>query len=214
MKTAIWNACLRILCFAILLAALPSASFGQWEADSYTSYANDDTYIYTTVVVEGEVTAYQGLFLHTYSAYNPIGGVGGWTDSGDPTSDWVTLENDQQIDASDGSEYEFDSEAQVNCNYAGLIYDETPEPPFLKIVHDSFRFVTMLGNGTCVITPTCTGTCTAAYGSLGVGFKQPDGACYPYEFCSFLAVRSGSGGGYSCPTYICYGKYADPQTCT
>lgn len=190
----------------LFLFVLAGSCFGQL-ADTYSSITTDGTYIYTSVTVEGSMSgSWPPGTTHTYSAYNVIGGVGGWQGVTQGLG-YASKVNNQEVEADDGGDYTWDAEATVECSIAGLFFDNIYGLHTYSIRLSAYIF-NGLSNGRCTWVPTCAGKCS----SQNKTNLNQDGLCYetgPYRQC-FDLLQDGVCWAYRA---FCYGKSA-PGTCS
>lgn len=181
---------------------------------NYATISTDGVNLYTAVVTEGSATmslpSYCGpppAATHTPSAYNKIGGVGGWgTGVGSCSTCYIYYENDQSVAATPGSDYEFDWTGEVVCSIGGIIFNPPLTVHTYSIRLSAYIF-NGLSNGRCTWVPTCAGKCSSQYTT-----NTFNGLCYttgPYRQC-FDLLRDGVCWDYRT---FCYGKEA-PGICT
>lgn len=142
----LWIPSVLFLLFALLTVGSRSA-WGQSNQDGYASYSTDGEYLYTTVVVEGEVASYLYDMEHTYYAYNMLGGKGGL--QADMSANYVSIVNDQELPIAPGDDIEWDYEYEVYCPYAGDFFNSSGTS-FFKMAHTTYK---VIGCGQCILNP-------------------------------------------------------------
>lgn len=189
----------------------------QPEYSTYAGFSTDGSNLYTSVVLDGYTGGYcpygSGAcsgFQHGPGAYNLIGSTGGWGYG--PWVLWnsyISYQNDQSIPATDGVQYTFQSQGQVQCVCVGTIYGSglltdyvTEWITTLKTTSDSVK-------GVCVTQPSCfagvtplcwdskvesSSPCAAGFYSAGIAYRFSTSnpwQCFPYSFAHPTTVLPG-----------------------
>jgi hypothetical protein len=182
-----------------------------WMTPGYSTYTSvtastDATKIYTQVTVSGTTTGTcppgclsQCNALHAGSAYNYVGGVGGWYNGHSVSwNSWLDVVNNQTINATPGTEYTFSSSTHVDCSVAGLIYQLINLDEYLSIYVTTVQTVNDNGAGLCKTTPDCTPGKTPKCGVPQVRDGVP---CAPGFYCMGLATRFSESDPWFCWPY-------------
>lgn len=180
-----------------------------WMTPGYSTYTSvtastDATKIYTQVTVSGTTTGTcppgclsQCNALHTGSAYNYVGGVGGWYNGHSVSwNSWLDVVNNQTINATPGTEYTFSSSTQVLCSVAGLFYQVSDIPEYIKIALTTVKLTQDLGAGACLTQTSCLQGETASCNIVEVYDGAP--CATPGWICSSLAWRFSTSDPYYC----------------
>jgi hypothetical protein len=152
---------LILIVIVLMCCSGAHAQCSYWYSLNYVTYANestDGTYIYTSVLTDGnanmginnsgcpdqvvnQMQQAMNSATHQAGSYNSLGGSGGWG-WGDTAcvSCYLSYENDNSIDGSDGSEYEFGSNGQVYCSVGGSIFNGGSGDAFLSIHRTTYRY--------------------------------------------------------------------------
>ncbi len=189
----------------------------------YTSESYDGNNLFTSVLTDGSASmtigggncgpGYQIMqnqinsATHTPSAYNVIGGTGGWgTGSSGCVNCYLSYQNNQSIAATPGTDYQFQEGGQVYCSVGGTIFS-LPITVHTYSIRLSAYIFNGLSNGRCTWVPTCAGKCSTQYTTNTV-----NGICYttgPFRQC-FDILQDGVCWDYRT---FCYGK-PGPGICT
>jgi hypothetical protein len=195
----------RIIHLSFLVCFPLGVCFGQ-SANSYNSATTDGTYIYTGVTVQGTMPPGSPNVCHTYSAYNLLGGVGGWQQNRVCGTGAGSVTNNQQTWAADGHDVSWSGEAKVLCSVAGLFFDQILPSVTFSIKLSSYSFYGM-SNGLCAWVPTCAGKCSSQHTTPpasdglcvapGWNFKQcfdlvKNGQCWSYRTFCYAKQVAGS----------------------
>jgi hypothetical protein len=202
----------------------PQGCTQNWMTPAYSTYTSvtastDATTIYTQVTVSGTTTGTcpagcnQCHALHTGSAYNYVGGVGGWYNgSAVAWNSWLDTVNNQEITATPGTEYTFTSSTQVVCSVAGLIYQVVDLPEYLSIAETTVQTVQDNGAGVCKTSSDCTGGVSPRCPVSPVTDGMP---CAPGFYCLSLSYRFSTSSPFTClPPALCVHTATLPGACT
>lgn len=169
--------------------------------DVYASQSTDGTYIYTSVLLDGytEGCCIPPTVTHQPAAYNRLGGVGGWG-YGQPDC-WycyLSYQNDQSILADGDTEYEFESQGQVDCSASGFgFFLSNLGEVWLSIHKTTYRYVgpPCHYQAFCPTSPHICGNDDA---------WTPPPCTSPYLITYFLKVRIGISS--SCLDSLGFGR--------
>lgn len=192
-----------------------------WMQPGYSTYAGfstDGSNIYTSVVLDGSTGGYcpygSGAcsgFEHAPATYNLLGSTGGWT-SNCPSILWnsyTTCQNNQFIPVTDGTEYTFQSQGQVQCGCVGIIYNSGLLTNYVTEWITTLKTTNDLGGGVCVTQPSCfvgvtplcwdsqvhsSSPCAAGFYSAGIAYRLSTSdpwQCFPYSFAHPTTVLPG-----------------------
>ena len=170
----------------------------------YTDVSSDATNIYTSVLVDGsgtmDITGGEGCSsinygsaVHTPMALNVIATDGTSTYVGGPVYGpgdcpdcYLSVQNNQQVPATPGISYTFNSEGSVTCNFGGMIFSSGGWIG-LRIGVTTYRYGSVAG-GICTYPQFC-GESTATCGADNLTKAAPCTA--NYYIADFLVVRVG-----------------------
>jgi hypothetical protein len=205
----LWMRVVPFVFFALVTLA-PERAWAGCEyatADSYASWNSDDSYIYTSVVTEGQVICSYNGMQHTYYAYNSLNGNSAWWESEGPTANYVSLENDQEIPISNGETIDWDYGSEVYCPMMGFFYVAEGNST-IKSVITNYDYT-----GETVVIPFVTKACQytqACHGGSTATCPLPPALSKSYPIISvcpaaYKRVNLTENG-------VCTGKGTDPDT--
>lgn len=168
------------------------------------------THIYTSVVVDGTSTGNCPVgcdcagIQHYASVENTLGSTGGWiTGSRVPWNGYVDTENDQSIQATYNTTYDFVSDGRVTCTAAGVLYDAASILNYVNLKRtvgqNTLGSTVVSPNRLCGMTPACTNTTSPACGAPSFTYQCPESeSCPGYVFSAFVAVRLSTSSPWTC----------------
>ncbi len=188
-------------------------SCGSWMNPGYDTYASqstDGTYLYTSVLLDGTTsgTCPPGCecsgVTHQPYVYNSLHGTGGWlVGSSVPWNGYISTENDQSIPLTDGTEYQFTSESEVECSASGLLYSAELPLRFLAVFaeygYPANGYQDVGQTRFCNEMPACTNPPPYACGEKGWTDIEIAGIpCAPLIKAYFVAVRLSETDPWDC----------------
>jgi hypothetical protein len=186
----------------------------------YDSYSENQGHIYTSALVEGSASCSPTLgcpcntATHTPKVLNKLGSVGGWsTGPGTCVNCYISYHNDQNIAATPGVEYLYQSAGQIVCSIAGVFFSgqNGSGSVYLSLAFTTLQLVSDDGHGHCGTRADCAGGVIPRCTSATVLNGTP---CNPGEFCGYVAYRTSLSSPFSCLPGACVATATLPGQCT